>query len=362
MITLRTGLPGACKTLSAIEAMAKMQARWEKHPEEARPCFVHNVKDLALPFAPMPVTEWKEGGAKPPVMVPDWSMVPDGSWCLIDEAQDFFPPRSATSAPPPHVAFLNTHRHRGLDLELITQHPKLISEAVRKLVGKHLHFRRLFGGQRAYCYEWDACSDSLSGLKEAVGGYYPYPKKAFAFYKSAEAHTKQKFKLPKWLLIPLVGVVVGAFAIPRAYSTLHNGIVGKGLTTTVAAAASAPGASTPLGVGSAPAPSLAKRVEDMIRPPRVAGCMAIKTRCVCLDDAGTRVPVPEEICRLNSVELGMLVPYDTQARQSVSSPPASLSAEPMQRTSSPGSFGGGGAETARRTIVRGSGPGGMGSS
>ena len=169
MINLRTGTPGACKTLSAVEHLAKMIERWEKHPDEARPVFVHGVKDLALPHAPVPLIEWREGQNKPPVMVPDWDAMPDGSFVLVDEAQSFFPPRSSASTPPPHVAWLNTHRHRGFDIEVITQHPKLIDGSVRALVGKHQHYRRLFGGQRSYCYEWDACSDSLSGAEAEAG-------------------------------------------------------------------------------------------------------------------------------------------------------------------------------------------------
>ena len=166
MITLRTGTPGACKTLSAVEALSKMLARWEKHPEEARPVYVHGVKDLALPHAPLPVKEWRERPDKPAIMVPDWDQMADGAFVLVDEAQSFFPPRSSASTPPPHVAWLNTHRHRGFDIEVITQHPKLIDGSLRALVGKHQHFRRMFGRKVSVCYEWDACSDSLSGLAD----------------------------------------------------------------------------------------------------------------------------------------------------------------------------------------------------
>lgn len=320
MINLRTGTPGACKTLSAVEALAKMQARWGKNPEEARPIFVHGVKDLALPHAPVPVKEWREGGAKPPVMVPDWDAMPDGSWVLIDEAQSFFPPRSSAATPPPHVAWLNTHRHRGFDIEVITQHPKLIDGSLRALVGKHQHFRRLFGGQRSYCYEWDACSDSLSGLNNAVGGYYPFPKKAFQWYKSAEVHTKQKFKLPKWLLIPVIGIVIGLVAIPRAYSVLTGGIMGKGLSAKVASAtASAPAASAAVAAVSAPAQSsLVHAVAEAIKPTPVAGCMATPTKCLCVDQAGLAAHVDEDVCRAAAVTLGGLVPYDTTPRPRVS--------------------------------------------
>lgn len=326
MINLRTGTPGACKTLSAVEALAKMLGRWEKHPEEARPIFVHNVKDLALPHSPVPLVEWNEGKNKPSVMVPDWDAMPDGSWVLIDEAQGFFPPRSSASTPPPHVAWLNTHRHRGFDIEIITQHPKLIDGSVRALVGKHQHFRRLFGGQRAYCYEWDACSDSLAGLANAVGGMYPFPKKAFEWYKSAEVHTKQSFKLPKWLLIPVIGIGIGLFAFPKAYTVLSGGIAGKGLGNAAipSVAASSParllnsssaGALAPASAASSQAaPFTVPAIPVIVARPTVAGCMSTPTRCVCLDADGRASEVTEDQCRIAAVELGGLVPYDNNHR------------------------------------------------
>ena len=324
MINLRTGTPGACKTLSAVEHLAKMIERWEKHPDEARPVFVHGVKDLALPHAPVPLIEWREGQNKPPVMVPDWDAMPDGSFVLVDEAQSFFPPRSSASTPPPHVAWLNTHRHRGFDIEVITQHPKLIDGSVRALVGKHQHYRRLFGGQRSYCYEWDACSDSLSGLQNAVGGYYPFPKNAMRWYKSAEIHTKQKFKLPKWLLIPVIGIGIGAFAIPHAYSIITGGISGKGLAAVREAPATVQRA--PAGSAGALAPVSApvgpvQAVKNIILPPAVAGCMATPTRCLCVDVGGQVAVVSETACRVASEHLGGLVPYDTTPRTVAQSTP-----------------------------------------
>lgn len=80
-------------------------------------------------------------------------------------------------------------------------------------------------------YEWDACSDSLSGMANAVTRYWSYPKKAFQWYKSAEIHTKQKFGLPKWLLAFPVGIALAVVAVPRTYTTLSQGMAGKGLGT-----------------------------------------------------------------------------------------------------------------------------------
>lgn len=229
MIELNTGVPGSGKTLSMVQQLAALVSRWERHPEEARPIFVHGIPELALPHAAMPLLSVSVGQLGLSEVIPDWQAMPHGSLVIIDECQCAFPPRSTQSKPLPHVAWLNVHRHNGFDIWLTTQHPKLMDGSVRALVGKHKHFRRLFGGQRAMVYEFDACNDGLGGLKNAVKSYWAYPKKAYAWYKSAEVHTKQRFRLPIWVFIPLLAVALGVVFVPRAYSTLTRTISGKGL-------------------------------------------------------------------------------------------------------------------------------------
>lgn len=239
MITLRTGVPGGGKTLHMVEHISKLFKRWEKFPAEARPVFVHNIPFLAFPVAELPFHLVPLLKGEAPVLVPDWKAVPDGSYVFIDEAQGkfdeetgrikyhLFPPRSAAVAAPAHVAWLNTHRHHGIDIDITTQHPKLLDSGLRALVGKHMHLRRLFGRRRAVVYEWDACSDNLSGQKNAVTTYWPYPKKIFEFYKSAEVHTKQNFKLPKWMLLPVLGLAMAVVFFPKAYGVLFPNVKEK---------------------------------------------------------------------------------------------------------------------------------------
>lgn len=294
-------MPGSGKTLSAVEALAAMIARWEKHPAEARSIFCHNVTDLALPHASLPLKSVTI--AKVTYDVPDWALVPDGSYILIDECQKIFPPRASGAVMPEHVDFLNTHRHRGFDITLITQHPRLIDTAVRALVGKHQHFRRLFGRQIAVCYEWDSCSDSLGGLANAVMSKYSFPKKAFQWYKSAEVHTKQNFRLPKWLLIPVLGLVMGAFAFPMAYKRVtgmaDTGKLKSSISTAGGVApvpaASASGLSV---VGATAAPGPVPPV-GLVVPPELAyaGCVATPKKCACYDKGGIKVEVEDDVCR-----------------------------------------------------------------
>jgi zona occludens toxin len=328
MIELYTGIPGSGKTLSMVVRLNGLFKRWETHPEEARPVFVHNIPHLAFPVAEVPFKLSKVGTAREEgeALVPDWDSMPDGSLVLIDEAQGkidpdkgeivyhCFPPRSVASKVPYHVAWLNTHRHHGFDIWLTTQQPKLIDGAVRALVGRHQHYRRLFGGNRAVCYEWDACSDTLAGMKNAQKSYFPYPRDAFKFYKSAEIHTKQHFKLPLWVYVPLIGLAMGVFFIPKGYAVLHNGISGKGISTNdtkpVAASTTAPSPAKIAPLLTASSAPAAGGTVGALAPisasppaPLVSSCISNATRCQCYTDKGVKIPLSESDCRLSAVQV-----------------------------------------------------------
>jgi len=338
MIELRTGLPGAAKTLSVVEQLSKMLSRWDKHPEEARPIFVHGVADLALPHAPLPLKEIVNPVSPklPSRLVPDWGAVPAGAYVVIDEAQGFFPPRASGAAVPEHVEFLNTHRHHGLDIVMITQHPKLVDSAVRALVGKHQHFRRMFGGARSVVYEWDACSDNLNGFKNAVTSYYAFPRKAFEWYRSAEVHTKQKFKVPRWVVVPFIGLGLCAFAVPSAYNriqAMHERPDVALATVSSKAGAAAVGAAAHAVAASAASlpPSLSASSVASSRG-RVAGCMAMGERCSCVDIDGWPVIVEWQMCKVSAASYAGLVPLSVKPEPAVARPVAKAS-EPVASNS-----------------------------
>lgn len=285
MIELNTGVPGAGKTLSMVQRLAKLVSRWAAHPEEGRPIFVAGIPDLTIPHSPMPLKSVQIGKSASPMLVPDWEAMPEGSLVIIDEAQGCFPPRSSASTAPEHVSWLNTHRHRGFDIWLTTQHPKLIDGSVRALVGKHQHYRRMFGMKRAVVYEWDACSDSLSGLNNAVKTYWNYPKDVFKWYKSAEVHTKQHFKFPLWLLLPIpFALALAVYYGPKAASVLLSGMSGKGIS------ADKPRTSEG-GQGGAVAPT----------PPalQIVGYVLQDTKCYAITKTGAVIDEPPK-CRENS--------------------------------------------------------------
>lgn len=189
MIVLVTGVPGSGKTLYTVSKLLQESFK-------DRTVYVCRIPDLLLPHE---VLSGDEDSPPPESDVFHWfdGRVPNGSVIVIDEAQRVFRPRSASSPVPPHVAKLETHRHMGLDFVLITQHPQLIDVNVRRLVGRHLDVRRMFGfGGGALVYEWDHCQLDTKNVRTATRRPFRYKRSDFQLYKSAEVHTKPTNKMP----------------------------------------------------------------------------------------------------------------------------------------------------------------------
>lgn len=185
MIYLFTGTPGSSKTLNAIKFISEDVAFKD------RPIYCFNVEQLTNDWT---VLTAEEAG--------EWFNLPDGAVIFIDEAQALFPPRSSGKAVPSVVSELNTSRHSGYDLILVTQHPRLIDNSVRRLVGQHTHIERKFGLERSRHYTWGKCVDDVdSSVKrnESVSKTVPFDKKYYGVYKSAALHTHKK-RVP-WLVI-----------------------------------------------------------------------------------------------------------------------------------------------------------------
>lgn len=308
-IELVTGLPGSGKTLQTIW---RIKARAEK---EDRPVYYSGIAELTLP--------WIEWDPK------RWMDLPAGAIMVIDEAQRLYRPRGRTGEPPDYVHMLETHRHLGIDLVFITQSPMLIDSHVRNLCERHWHVMRKFGTQFATIYEYPTgvrTSVASNRGKDGIRHEFRYPKEVFTYYKSAELHTvKRRIPAKVWVMLAMP-FVFGAAAF-TAYMRLNPDAQREQAEKAVFGAQGAPGAA------SAPAPGVmqARRVgadgkailstEDYLarQVPRVAGlvhtapvfdevtrpteapypaaCIASAAKCVCASQQGTRLEVPDELCR-----------------------------------------------------------------
>lgn len=304
MIYLVTGLPGNGKTLYTLWHLR------ERAKRESRQVYYSGIPQLQIP-------EWIELTDD---QARNWHELPEGSLIVIDEAQRLFRPRPGRGEPPPHVALLETHRHRGYDIYLITQHPTLIDQNVRRLTGAHRHVVRTFGLNRAVIHEWgEVRLDCERRRQDSSKTNWKYPKDVFKIYKSAEAHT-HGLQMPKqvYYLVGLLALLVAlSIYLYQRVSDRTSKPEAELLTSTAPAltftqAVYSPQSSEkekPLTPAEYVAtfqprieglPHTAPRYDELTKPteaPYPAGCLKIAKTCKCYTTQGTKLETPEYLCR-----------------------------------------------------------------
>lgn len=197
MIILQTGVPGSGKTSSVVNMLMTDESYTHFTDKDGvkkkRPLFVNGIPELKIEHEELTDEQIKEK--------PFQDFLPYGSLVIIDEAQRLMGTRSAASKVPPFIEALATHRHHGLDIVLITQHPSFLDSFVRRLVQRHMHVSIKPVGRKLY--EWNECvdqPDSSVNIAKAIERTFVLPKKSFGMYKSAEVHTKPKRRIPKSLI------------------------------------------------------------------------------------------------------------------------------------------------------------------
>lgn len=314
MLTLITGTPGAGKSLHAVWDFARgvpgsflTDDKGQKVPRK----LYSNIKDLLIEHQHLDaddLNKWHEW-AKP------------GDVILFDEVQEVWRPRGVGSKVPECIAKLETHRHMGVDLILVTQHPQLLDQNIRRLVNQHIHMRRIAKGV-AMRYEWDHCSNVGTIRNALTSGVWWYPKGAYKLYKSSQLHTKTTSKLPKIFWVGVLALGGLAYAAPFAYSRVTGAFGGhkelakadkpapdkktfinengqevtiETKTETVTLPAAPAPASGPIAFAGE-----ASSVE-------VSGCIVVGPRCACYTPQGKKVEQPADYCAENSASQ-ILVP------------------------------------------------------
>jgi hypothetical protein len=294
-ITLHTGLPGAGKTLNTLSIVERIGR------EEGVTVYYNGIPDLKVPG-------WVE--------LPDatlWHTLPQNSILVIDEAQRVFRPRHTGSLVPEHVSKLETIRHQGIRLVVITQHPKLLDSNLRRLTGKHRHYVRVFGSKLVSCHEWEECKpDPDTNRTDSIKTTVAHPKHVYGWYKSAEVHTI-KTRIPKRLIavlgIPLVVLGCGWFAFQNLGRfkdpdriTQGAGIAkGEGVVAPTRSSGPKPraewiGAFQPRVPGYAWTAPAYDSLTEPKQAPFPAGCVAGKSACHCYTEQGTRLDVEPDDC------------------------------------------------------------------
>lgn len=306
MITLTTGLPGAGKTLRTIWMVEKLRN------ESGREVYYSGITDLNLPWILFDdPTKWHE--------------LPQGSIVVIDECQKIYRNRANGSAVPPHVAELETHRHKGFDIFLITQDPRIIDSNVRRLTERHFHLMRRFGGTSAVCHEFLGVKEGVDKSRSGSQSHtWHYPKEVYDYYKSAEIHThKRRFPF-KLLALPLMVVIV-LFAGWFIYNMMKSKDIPNQQK-------SVSGSAMPSGFSSNPERSKKLTTKEWLadQEPRIQGlphtapayddlakaqsvpapqaCVQMAKKCKCYTDQATPIEVTDDMCK-NIVANGIYLPH-----------------------------------------------------
>lgn len=355
MLYLITGVPGSGKTLKMISDLMK------RKDLQNRPLYLDGIPEVdgtIIPNLPIPDGESMETWHK-------WA--PAGAILVIDECQRVFRPRPSGSKVPEHVAELETHRHRGIDIFLLTQHPRLVDLNVRSLIGHHCHISKTNLGVRRM-FEWERCGDpqSRTDVEGAVKSVYTLDKKAFGVYKSAEEHTKIRTKLSRTVYafpIVLLIVIVAAWSSYNRWQRLNaeaqtqpapvaaqaaSPAAGGTAAATAADGTHAAGQYAPEEKQTADKPHISaddfkpaidgqphtapiydtynKAVQTMPYP---AACIKNADRCTCYTDQGTKIKGFDKQLCLEYVADGLYNPYrrQTAENQAQTASPAPATSE-----------------------------------
>lgn len=313
MIYLITGEPGDGKTNLAVTLVKE---RAEKEKRQVYCSGITITDPEALP--------WRE------VQAVDWFNCPVGSIVVIDECQATFEPRQRGKPQPDFARQLETHRHSGIDLYLITQHPTLIDSHDRKLVGTHYYTRRKFGSAWKTVFTFKGCADYPEKMRgNAIDERQTSDNKAaFAWYKSTELNTAKR-AIPKklWVLVfcivavpyLLYGVASRVMArqseakqsTPQAApTTAAPGLLtkSKGTDTAVQTPAEYAALYTPRIPGLEYTAPAFDGITAPVVAPYPAACLSIGPRCACYTQQGTVLDVPESLC-LSIVKRGFFVSW-----------------------------------------------------
>lgn len=338
MLHLVTGVPGAGKTSFTLAHFLSIENR----PKYATPIngldyAKHNVEKIDS--------------------LEEWPNLPDGSVIFCDEAQQFLRPKRKDAVSPEWVTDFETHRHKGLDFYVTTQHPMFIDIHFRRLVGEHIHYHRAYGSRLIAQRTWQRCVDDPNdyhSTQEAEIKHLTLPKHIFSEYKSTTVDT-HKFKVPRKLVIAsvvllaliFISIYSGSGLIAKYGSSLSSSpvqektldsnsktIPDNGVySASISNAEEKPLTAADMTPVLATMPYTAPYYKDIAQPvtfPRFAGCMRSfhksqqKEVCRCVTQQGTTLAVPLDQCAAVVDSDGMpFDPFraDPQSQQLASSTP-----------------------------------------
>jgi zona occludens toxin (predicted ATPase) len=181
MIEMLEGVPGSGKSYYAV---SERLLKWVRAGRRVY-VFVEGFyldrlalfEGVELTVLQQQITLWQSGEEVKAGLLE----VEPGSAVLIDEVQTVF--RSKDKTDPQLLRWLETHRHRGIDLVLMCQQYGQVTLGVNRLVEATTKFRRLdrFGLKNRYQASVRGNPEELEVIRMFSGKYEP---KLYAYYSS----------------------------------------------------------------------------------------------------------------------------------------------------------------------------------
>ena len=212
MIEMLEGVPGSGKSYYAV---SERLLKWVR---AGRRVYVHVdgfyldrlalFEGLDLVVLQQQITLWHSGEDVKAGLL----QVEPGSAVLIDEVQTVF--RSKDKTDPALLRWLETHRHRGIDLVLMCQQYGQVTLGVNRLVEATTKFRRLdrFGLKNRYQASVRGNPEELEVIRMFSGKYEP---KLYAYYSSySSASVRETARGGSMLKSPTV--IVGGLGLVMA--------------------------------------------------------------------------------------------------------------------------------------------------
>lgn len=290
MLTVITGLPGGGKTALCVERylMPLAAKDWQESaitPDGEKVSITRklwtNINGLLLEHEKIDADDlnrWHE-----------W--VKPGDLIVFDEVQKPWPLTGANKEQPKCITELETHRHYGIDMILLTQHPMLVNAALARLAGQHLHVRKLGNSRFATIYEWDGVSRTLLYKNAFAKKPWRRGKQVEKTYRSSSLHTKQKRAIPTVLFVILFCLIAFPLMMWKFGSNFTERYFGGKPLIPTATAATKPATPTdplapPLPGTPATTATGSPPMLPTVAAPVFAGCARVRDRCQCFDTTG----------------------------------------------------------------------------
>lgn len=185
-----------------------------------------------------------------------WMELPRGSVVFIDEGQDFFEARSPTAKRPPYLTEFSKHRHKGIDLHIVTQRESMIDKFITDNLHRHIHYFNKFGGSLVYRIEAAKKFNTQNSaeLNSKPSTTIKRDKNYYGLYWSADVHT-HRLRIPKKYVIYGFLFALAVSVVVYASFGLYQMVVGEERNAVLATANQSNNATADTGVNAQLPPS-----------------------------------------------------------------------------------------------------------